>query len=99
MAFKLSLIAEAESEYIEAVSWYKGQSLELADRFLGELADALEALENQPTFYGFYVKPYRRVLLKSLPYKIVFEIDDNKVIVHAIYHTSRNDAVLRKRLP
>ncbi len=99
MAFELSLMAEAESEYMEAVSWYKGQSLELADRFLVELADALQALENHPTFYDFYVKPYRRILLKSLLCKIVFEIDGNKVIIRAIYPTSRSDAELPKLLP
>ena len=99
MAFELYLLAEAENEYIEAVEWYKEQSLEVADRFLVELADALEALENHPEFYGFYVKSYRRILLKSFPYKIVYEIDRDKVVIHAVYHTSRNDAELRKRLP
>lgn len=92
MAFKLSINAEAENEYIEAVNWYKSQSAELADRFLVELA------ENQPAFYSFYVKSYRRILLKSFPNKIVFEIERNKVVVHAINHTSRSDDGLRNRL-
>lgn len=96
MVFSLFMLAEGESEYREAVEWYKAPSVESADRFLVEL---INALETQPAFYGYYVKPCRRILLKSFPYKIVYEIDGNKVIVHAVFNTGRDGAELRKRLP
>ena len=98
MGFEVYLFGKAESDYEEALNWYKTQSTDAADRFLQELADALEALTNHPTYYSYSNEPYRRVLLKSFPYRIVYKSVDNTVLVYALSDTRRSDTELNKRL-
>lgn len=86
MAYSLHLFAKAEADCNEAVEGYKGQSADAAVRFLQEVSEVLEALETHPHYYSYYIQPYRRVLLKSFPYRIVYKINGDKVLIYGVYH-------------
>ena len=42
---------------------------------------------------------YRRSLIRRFPYAVFYECAGNKVMIYAVFHTSRNPAKWRQRLP
>ncbi len=99
MGYSLRLLPKADADYHEAIEWYKARSADTAMLFIKEVSDVLKLLENNPDRYSYHIEPYRRVLLKSFPYKMVYKIEEDKVLIYALYHTARNEDELRKRLP
>lgn len=76
MGFSVYLLPEAEQDFNEAVAGYGGQQSSAAIRFYSEVADAISDLENHPTHYGYYIENYRRILLETFPYRIVFRMEE-----------------------
>lgn len=74
----------------QAYEWYEGQSNGLGELFLSELDRCYKKLEAQPAFYRKLKKNYRQMRLKRFPYVVVYEIMKTKVVVFAVFHTSRN---------
>jgi hypothetical protein len=60
--------------------------------------ELFQKLELYPLNYGYYFRPYRHIILKGFPYRVVFNAEKNKVRILAIFHRSRNPKELRKRL-
>lgn len=92
------MLPEAERDLDEALEWYGGLETDSGSRFMAEIADALNKLENHPTYYRYFNDDYRRVLLETFPFQIVYRVETSRVLIRAVYHTSRNDDELRKRL-
>jgi len=39
----------------------------------------------------------RKVVVKKFPYIIVFEIENNDVVVYAVFHTKQNPVKLKRK--
>lgn len=98
MAFELVILHKALAELDKAVEWYEEQQPGLGEKLYNAYLTCLEHLAENPDHYGYIYKQYRRYPLDKFPYKIVFVILDNKVVIHAFFHNRRNDAELMKRL-
>lgn len=91
---KLRLLPLAEAEVESARRYLNRQSARLGDRFLDDLAYALDAIAESPlsfskveTLHGQH--PYRRILLGTFRYAVIYEVLANEVLILAIAHTSR----------
>jgi plasmid stabilization system protein ParE len=96
-------LAEAEAEAQEAARWYEERQLGLGLEFLDSLTKALEAVENHPHYYPPLAvtrpaREVRRALLGRFPYKIIFEIRADEVLVLAVAHAKRRPNYWKKRL-
>lgn len=98
MDFKVELVEPAEDEYHEIVNWYEDQQSGLGLRFYSEMENLFRRLEKNPIHYGYIINPFRQVRLKVFPYRIVFKIQGMQVRIIAIFHISRNEKELYKRL-
>jgi toxin ParE1/3/4 len=92
----------AKSEIREAADWYGHQRPDLDRQFLAEVREALEAIEAD--FQRFAkletIGPrttFRRALLDTFPYFVVFRVLENEVFVYAVAHTSRRPNYWRHR--
>ena len=90
MPYNVSLNPGAEEDTEQAHSWYEEQRTGLGDEFLLELESIYGKLEKFPFSFGRLTRIHRRVPLKRFPYIVIFEIIRQKVIVYAVFHTSRN---------
>ena len=88
------MLAEAEAEVTAACDYLDSRTKGLAARFLIDLSETLSALVERPfsfaTLETFPNSPYRRALLSTFRYVVVFKILDDEVIVVAIAHASRD---------
>lgn len=99
MAFSVHFHEEAEAELDAAVDWYEKQSAGLGWRFHSAVTEAVKKIADNPTFYGVCFENYRDVALKRFPYRIVFKIAEDKIVIYSIFHGHRDEIKLLPRLP
>ncbi|MBK9016831.1 MAG: hypothetical protein IPM82_23745 [Saprospiraceae bacterium] len=100
MAYNIVLKKQAHQSLWEAMDWYEGQSKGLGSELSQEFYDTLKKLNENPQRFMVVFAPFRRVLLKRFPYKIVFAVDEphQRVVVAALWHVKRNSEALEKLL-
>ena len=93
MKYELEIKHEAFLDIKETYLYYEGRKKGLGKRFLDCLENYMKRLQEYPEHYQIKRTPYREVFIKDFPYLIIFEIEQQrKVIVYAVFNTSRNPA-------
>ena len=89
MVFKIEFQTEAIEDIQNAFEWYEEQKSGLGFSFLEEFEICINKLSKSPFRYGLVNKWVRKIQINRFPYLIVFEIEEDKVYVNAVRHTSR----------
>lgn len=76
----------------EAYTFYEEKSPGPGERFLQELIQRYNQIIEHPEYFGFIdeKKIIRDVKLRHFPYLIVYEIDNDKVIVYSVFNGYKN---------
>jgi hypothetical protein len=92
MTYKIILSAIAIREEADAYLYYENQSEGLGEKFLEEINNALQKISLHPTNYGYAdeTNTIRDVLLIKFPFRIIFQILENEIVVYNIHHTKKN---------
>lgn len=91
---KVRIIAEADDEIDTARRYLDQQWPGLGDRFLNDLVNTLTDIATRPHSFAkletlLADHPFRRALLKTFRYVVVFEAASDEVVVVAVAHASR----------
>jgi toxin ParE1/3/4 len=101
---KLRVLAEARKETERAAEWYDEQRLGLGEDFLQELESVYTNIEDHPhrplriTIAGLEEREFHRVILRRFPYKVIYEVDDDEIVVLAVAHARRKPNYWADRL-
>ena len=90
MNYNLIIKEEAVQDIQKAFDYYEECKLGLGDRFLDTLDIYLDRIQQFPLHYQIKNKTYREAFIKDFPFLIIFEIEDENIIVYAVFNTSRN---------
>lgn len=91
MVFKLKISALAEKEINESIEFYENRSRDLGKQFFTYLKFYLKVLKANPELFKIKREPgYRELTLIKFPFVIIYEIIGDEVIIHSVFHTSRN---------
>jgi plasmid stabilization system protein ParE len=92
MRYQIVNRPSVKTDIINAVSYYKIISPELARQFLFRLREASESIILYPQSFEKKYKNVRTILLKQFPFHIHYLIDDihHHIIVLAIIHAYKN---------
>ena len=71
-----------------AYRWYDQQLPALGEQLLDEIEGYFTKLRTFPFHYNIMRDVFRAFILKHFPYKIVFRIYREDVIIYEVYHTS-----------
>ena len=90
----LRILADAEAEIDSARQYLNERSPGFGGRFLDELAESFDAIASRPLSFAKLEtlppdQPYRRALLATFRYAVVFEVLESETIVVAVAHASR----------
>jgi plasmid stabilization system protein ParE len=99
MAAEIVVTLEADQDQQEAYDWYEKRQSRLGERFLLAVDDCLRQIAERPELYAKVRGRYRRALVSKFPYAVYYHVEPDRVIVHAIIHTSRHPRRWQRRLP
>ncbi|WP_417942132.1 type II toxin-antitoxin system RelE/ParE family toxin [Flavobacterium sp. RS13.1] len=91
MAFSITILPLAEKEIDESIEFYESRSKGLGKKFLTYLKSYFKVLKTNPALYEIKRNlGYRELILVKFPFVIIYEIIQSEVIIHSVFHTSRN---------
>jgi|ERR1019366_3152373 plasmid stabilization system protein ParE len=92
---RLRVLDEARVETEETAAWYEDKRPGLGEDFLQELEAAYLKIEDHPRRYsrlsvpGLEGREFRRITLRRFPYKAIYEIHNEEIVVLAVAHGHR----------
>ncbi|MDI1336345.1 MAG: type II toxin-antitoxin system RelE/ParE family toxin [Lacunisphaera sp.] len=94
------LTPEAKADIIQAATWYAQRSARAAEAFLGAVGVTFRRIEAQPTAQVVVdaATGARRALLRKFPHRVLYLIDDDRLVVFAVMHHRRDAPAWRERL-
>ena len=94
---QVDYLSGARRDFDESFDWYAGRSTQAAVRFAAAVDAALERVAANPTQFASPDGVHRECPLKKFPFRIVYRVADNRVLVVAIAHAKRRPGFWRSR--
>ncbi|MEK7285924.1 MAG: type II toxin-antitoxin system RelE/ParE family toxin [Nitrospirota bacterium] len=98
MNYKIIIRPEAENDLKETFSWYEDKRIGLGYDFLLQVDAGIRFIKRNPEVSLSGYKETRRHIIKRFPYKIIYFVEEAKIIVLAIIHGRRSPDLIKKRL-
>ncbi len=98
MKYRVIIRPEAEDDLKEAFLWYEDKSKGLGFEFLSQVEAGLKFIEENPKIFSAEYKGTRKHLIKRFPYKIIYLVEKDKIVILAITHSKRNPNLIKKRI-
>jgi plasmid stabilization system protein ParE len=86
-------VRKAKREFDDAISWYQDRREGLGREFSVAVEQQLEKLVLSPNHRG----DVRRAVLQRFPYSIHFIVENDRIVVLAIFHARRDPNQLEDR--
>ena len=81
---------EAEADIQDAFLWYEQQRNGLGNDFLLCVEEALSMIGRTPEMYPRVHKNVYRSLIRRFPYGVFYIIEEDRIVILAIFHAKRN---------
>ena len=99
MRWILEIRPKARNEFDDAADWYRAEDPEVRDRFVAEVGKVLQGVTSHPLSYPVvFGSNVRRAIVEKFRYSVFYTVTDHKVIVHSIFHHSRNPIIWKGRI-
>ena len=100
MKFKLVVRPEVDADLLEAERWYEQQQAGLGRDFLRAARETMASLPRNPFLYRIrqHCRQVRWAYPRRFPYRIVFRVVGDTVVIYAILHAARQDRHWKRRL-
>ena len=92
------LLPAAQSELDEAIHWYAQQAPGLGDSFLVEFLRTIQLIERHPNGWHPLSNQTRRCRLRRFPYGVIYNINQDDILVLAVAHLHRRPAYWHGRV-
>ena len=96
MKYKLIVKAEAIQDMTEAFDWYENKRSGLGVGFLDKVEECYTKITENPEHYQSH-RDQRVAVMQHFPYKIIYGIEGDAIVVYAVYHDKRNPEGLIER--
>lgn len=86
---KVKIHEIATKEFDEAVEWYENQSKGLGQRFKKAVLEQVRKIKKNPEWFLIEVDNIYKVYIPKFPYKILYTIENNAIVIWAVAHMHR----------
>lgn len=90
-------LEEAQTEFLEQVSFYEENQKGLGDRFRESVQAATALASAHPKLGSPWMLRTRRIILKGFPFSLVYRIEPTELVIFAVAHFKRRPAYWRHR--
>ncbi|MCU7919219.1 MAG: type II toxin-antitoxin system RelE/ParE family toxin [Candidatus Thiodiazotropha sp. (ex Epidulcina cf. delphinae)] len=90
MSYTLTIRKEAEFDIDEQFDYYEEKREGLGHDFLLCIEEALDKLQRNPLIYRKIHKELRRIPIRRFPYRVFYFVQNNNVIVTAVFHARKD---------
>lgn len=97
MTLPVTFHRAARAEFIEAAAWYEMQRLGLGTEFIAEIERCITLAADQSRLYAVAHNGIRRITAKRFPYSVYFRAQAQRVVVLAVFHSSRDPTIWQRR--
>lgn len=97
MAFKVTYLPGFYSDLDEALEWYNKESAKSAEKLLVEIETTLQFLINKPLLFQKLNSKVRKINLPVFPYKIIYQLSEEELLVIALAHHKRHPRYWKQR--
>ena len=87
---KLRYTTRALAELLAAHQWYEEQEPGLGREFLRVFRRLIDAVAEHPAMYPRHRDTIRRAFMRKFPYSVFYSVEDDIILVIAVFATSRN---------
>ncbi len=96
--FNIELSEEAENDFENSYQFYFGDIPKVANAFYQSVNNSLATIRSTPFSFPVVHRGLRKYTIKKFPFIIYYQVSENTIKVLAIFHTSRNPRIWKKRV-
>ena len=97
MSLPVTFHRAASAEFIEASVWYETKRIGLAFEFIAEIDGCVSLASKHPLQFAVVREDIRRVVAHRFPYSVYFRAEKHRTVILAVFHGSRDPAILLAR--
>ena len=99
MGPNLIIHSEAQQEFTSAYLWYEEKQIGLGEKFIQQIENVYAFIIENPIAFAKKKNNTREALVNKFPFIIIYRYYrlENKIVVLAVFHTSRNPATKRSK--
>jgi toxin ParE1/3/4 len=100
VSYRLIVRPEVDADVLEAEAWYEQQEEGLGREFLRDARDTIDNLSANPLIYQVRSRRHqvRWAFPHQFPYRIIFRVIDDTVVIYAVVHAARHDRIWKPRI-
>ncbi len=98
MSRALIVRSRAEHDMAEAALWYESRRAGTGLYFIRCADAAVSLITRHPEAGPIQFGPFRRILVSRFPFAVFYTIESGTVIVHGVFHSSRDPNRIRRLL-
>lgn len=87
---RVLLTSAAEKDYTESLCWYAEQDRNVAVEFEREFESSIQELLVDPERFPVCNDRHRFLLMKRFPFRIIYRIDTEAILIIAVAHAARS---------
>ena len=97
MSLRLVFRRVAQIEFDEAAAWYEVRRDGLGIEFVAEIQKVLDTVRSHPNRYHVVFGDVREARARRFPYCVYYRVKPDRIVILAVFHTSRDPAVWQSR--
>jgi len=97
MSFEIKLTAGAGTDIQEARNWYENQRSGLGEEFILSVEACLNRIKRNPLHFQQIRDNFRAGIVNRFPFRIIFFLDENSIVVNGVIHMKRNPVIWTKK--
>jgi len=91
-------LAQAEAEFEAAQAWYEDRSPGLGQAFVTSIQATIGRVRRAPLQFPVVDLDVRRALVRRFPYGVFYLAEEERVVVIAVFHSSRDPMEWKSRV-
>jgi|SRR6478609_2968389 plasmid stabilization system protein ParE len=94
---RVEYLPGARQDFDESFDWYARRSGVAAERFLAAVSASLIRIAEHPEQFARVDSRHRECLVKRFPFRLVYRVEADRILVVAVAHAKRRPGFWRRR--